>query len=83
MMLRWGRVATLNATEESTDDRPDDELRALMEKTPDAEFLRHMIGSAAQRLMELEVGGLTGAPHGVKSAARSAQRPFDRLRRPS
>ena len=39
-----------------------------MEKTPDADFLRHMIGSAAQRLMELEVGGLTGAPQGVKRA---------------
>ena len=56
-------------------------LRALMEKTPDADFLREMIGFAAQRLMELEVGALTGAPHGVKCAERLAQRPFDRLRR--
>ena len=33
-----------------------------------------MIGFAAQRLMELEVGGLTGAGYGEKSAERLAQR---------
>jgi transposase-like protein len=49
-------------------------LRALMEKSPDADFLREMIGWGAQRLMELEVGGLTGAAHGEKSAERLAQR---------
>jgi hypothetical protein len=45
-------------------------LRALMEKSPDASFLREMIGYGAQRLMELEVGGLTGAAHGEKSPER-------------
>ena len=50
------------------------DLRALLEKAPDADFLREMIGFAAQRLMELEVGGLTGAPHGEKSAERLVQR---------
>ena len=49
-------------------------LRALMEKSPDASFLREMIGYGAQRLMELVVGGLTGAAHGEKSPERLAQR---------
>jgi putative transposase len=49
-------------------------LRALVEKTPDADLLREMIGFAAQRLMELEVEGLTGAGYGEKSAERFVQR---------
>jgi hypothetical protein len=47
-------------------------LQALVEKTPDADLLREMIGFAAQRLMELEVGGLTAAGYGEKSAERLA-----------
>jgi putative transposase len=49
-------------------------LRGLMEKSADADLLREMISFAAERLMELEVGGLTGASHGEKSAERLVQR---------
>ena len=49
-------------------------LRALIEKAPDADLLREMIGFAAQRLMELEVGELTGAAYGEKNAERLTQR---------
>src|SRR6201996_1541128 len=49
-------------------------LRALVEKTPDADLLREMIGFAAQRLMELEVAGLAGAGYGEKSPERLVQR---------
>src|ERR1043165_5664229 len=49
-------------------------LRALVEKSPDADLLREMIGFAAHRLMELEVEGLTGAAYGEKSQERQVQR---------
>ncbi len=49
-------------------------VQALLEKSADADFLREMIGFAAQRLMDLEVGGLTGAGYGEKSSDRLAQR---------
>jgi putative transposase len=49
-------------------------LRAMIEKSPDADLLREMIGFAAQRLMELEVEGLTGAAYGEKTPERLAQR---------
>ena len=49
-------------------------LRALLEKAPDADFLREMIGFAAERLMELEVGALTGAAPGERSPDRRVQR---------
>jgi len=47
---------------------------APMEKSADADLLREMIGFAAERLMALKVGGLTGAAHGEKSPERLVQR---------
>jgi putative transposase len=55
-----------------TDDMMD--LQAMVGKSPDADFLRDVIGFAAKRLMELEVGGLTAAAYGEKDAERLAQR---------
>ncbi|MBB5696150.1 IS256 family transposase [Muricoccus pecuniae] len=54
----------------------DDEtaLREMLAKGSDATFLREMIGFAAERLMELEVGGLTGAAPGERSPDRLVQR---------
>jgi transposase-like protein len=49
-------------------------LNALLEKTSDADLLREMIGFAAERLMALEVGALTGAGYGEKTTERLAQR---------
>jgi putative transposase len=45
-------------------------LRALLEKSSDTDLLREMIGFTAQRLMELEVGGLTGVGYGERDPAR-------------
>ena len=49
-------------------------LRRLLEKSSDADLLREMIGFTAQRLMALEVEGLTGAGHGERSPERINQR---------
>jgi transposase-like protein len=55
-----------------TDDRL--ALQTLLEKTPDANYLREMISFAAQRLMELDIESRTGAAHGKRSSERQAQR---------
>lgn len=39
-------------------------FRVLVEESPDPDILREMIGFAAERLIELEVGALTDAPFG-------------------
>jgi transposase-like protein len=49
-------------------------LNALREKTSDADMLREIIGLAAERLIALEVGALTGAGFGEKTPERLAQR---------
>ena len=49
-------------------------LRGLLEKTADTDFLREMIGFSAQRLMELEIEGCTGAPHGTRAPDRLTHR---------
>jgi transposase-like protein len=50
------------------------DVQALIGKTGDSDFLREMIGFAAQRLMEMEVGERTGAAYGEKDPERVAQR---------
>ena len=45
-------------------------LCALVENSDNADFRLEMIGFTAHRLMELEVGGMTGAAYGDKSAER-------------
>jgi transposase-like protein len=50
------------------------DLKELLEKTADTDFLREMIGFTAQRLMELEVETLTGAAHSRRSADRFTHR---------
>jgi len=45
-------------------------LQAFLEKSADVDLLREMVGFAAQRLMELEVAGLTGAAHGERDPNR-------------
>jgi putative transposase len=49
-------------------------FRTLVEKSSDADLLREMIGFAAERLMEMEVGATTGAGFGEKNPLRLVQR---------
>jgi len=49
-------------------------LRNLLEKSVDTDFLREMIGFTAQRLMELEVENQTGAAYGARTPERLAHR---------
>ena len=49
-------------------------LRALLEKSSDPDLLREMIGFTAERLMAVEVEGLTGAAHGERTPDRFTHR---------
>lgn len=49
-------------------------LQGLLEETSDADLLREVLGFAAVRLLELDVGSKTGAAWGEKSGERLAQR---------
>ena len=46
----------------------------LVEKTSDADLLRHMIEFAANRLMALDVDNICGASHGAREPDRLNQR---------
>ena len=54
-------------------------LRTLLEKSSEADPPRETIGFTAQRLMELEVQGLTGAGHGARRPDRINHRNGDRV----
>jgi len=54
--------------------KPMMDLRELVEKSGDLDLLKEMIGFAAERLMELEVGVRAGAAYGEKDPERKAQR---------
>ncbi len=49
-------------------------LIELTEKGADADLVRQMLAFAAERLMEAEVEGRTGAPHGERDPDRLVQR---------
>jgi transposase-like protein len=49
-------------------------FRTLVEKSSDADLLREMIGFAAERLMEMEVGATTGAGYREKNPLRLVKR---------
>lgn len=45
-------------------------LRSLLQKPSDGDLLREMIGFAADRVIELEMAGLTGPYHGERCESR-------------
>jgi putative transposase len=67
-------VATVNANQGADNDATTMDLRELLEKTADSDFLREMIGFTVQRLRDLEVETLTGAAHGSRNADRLTHR---------
>ena len=59
-----------NATGDSDHDDRQDGLESLVEKGSDEVLLKEMIGFVANRMIELDVEGLTGAGYGERSASR-------------
>ena len=53
---------------------PNMDLQTAIQKADDGEFLRELIGYAAQRLMDLEVEAVTGAGYGERSPERLTRR---------
>jgi transposase-like protein len=51
-----------------------DQLQAAVQNADDGDFLRELIGFAAQRLMDLEVEAFTGASYGERSSERQTRR---------
>ena len=74
MILGYGSGCENNLNQEAPMTDAMMSLKGLIEKTPDADILREMISFAAERLMEMEVGALTGAAYGEKNPERRAQR---------
>jgi putative transposase len=69
LRLEFGlRHLTLTPETTMTDERM--ALIELIEKGADADLIRDMLAFAAERLMNLEVEALTGAPTGVRSPER-------------
>ena len=58
-----GLVANINATEDPTMTDGRLALQTLLEKTHDANYLREMMGFAAQRLMELDMDDYESLSH--------------------
>jgi putative transposase len=73
LRLEFGlRHLTLNLETTMTDERM--ALIELIEKGADADLIRDMLAFAAERLMNLEVEALTGAPAGTRSPDRLTHR---------
>mgnify|MGYP006435235033 CR=1 FL=1 len=54
--------------------KPRIDLHTAIENADDGDFLRELIGYAAQRLMDIEVANVAGAEHGERSPERRAHR---------
>jgi len=72
--LRFVRVSTLERTKRMSMTIDRIALKELADKGSDADLLREMLAYVASQLMELEIGQITGAGHGERTAERTNQR---------